>query len=154
MQRGHDEDAELTNPLEVALLQLGQLLDVAAALLRPIPLLLVAVKGGLDLRLSDVESLFGELDDLAGAVRRRGGHGVDGEGEEEEDVEEQHDEVDVTAEPVPLVSGEKRLHEYAMNINIDYDTRSRTRALPRAPTFTCTGLKNLFVCGYLTYVSL
>ena len=58
---------------------------------------------------------------MAWAVGRWGGHGVDGEGEEEEDVEEQHDEVDVTPEPVPLVSGEKRLQEYAMNIRVNVD---------------------------------
>ena len=46
---------------------------------------------------------------MAGAVWGGGGHRVDGEGQEEEDVEEQRDEVDVTAESVPLVSGEERM---------------------------------------------
>ena len=42
---------------------------------------------------------------MAGAVGRGGGHSVDGQGEEEHDVEEEHDEVDVAAESVPLVPG-------------------------------------------------
>ena len=40
----HDEDAELPHPLVVALFDLGQVPDVQAALLRPVPLVLVQLE--------------------------------------------------------------------------------------------------------------
>ena len=45
---------------------------------------------------------------MAGAVGRGGGHSVDGQSQEEQDVEEEHDEIDIAAEPVPLVPDQKR----------------------------------------------